>query len=194
MKKVLLLNFVLLFMSFNVYSQAHITSKRGSLKAFISHRSVQGMSANISTETRYTPGDTVDINFVLDFQANAPFEYGDSVALTFPSGFTVIGSPTDPIVVPNEFGQEPEVLNPVEGQTISWGDNDNDYGGIRVGLHPFVVTVFVEATVSGTQEIQYHVSGDEYPQSPGDVHAVDDVVSIMEFSNAPDLLREKLVI
>ncbi len=189
MKKFYFLSFVLLFMSFSVCSQTSITLKRGHLKSFALHQSSasKGMSASISTETRYRPGETVDINFVLDYKANAPFEYGDSVALTFPAGFTVIGSSTDPIVVPNEFGQEPEALNPVDGQTISWGDNDNNYGGIRVGQHPFVVTVKIDGTVSGTQNIKYHVSGDEYPQSPGDVHDVDGVVSIMEISNAPDL-------
>ncbi len=190
MKKIIFLSFVLLFVSFSVYPQAHITTRRGKLKSFVAQRSVKGMFAEISTETRYIPGDTVDINFILDYQANAPYEYGDSVALTFPAGFTIIGSPTDPIVVPNEFGQEPEMLNPIDGQTISWGDNDNDYGGIYVGLHPFVVTVFVDATVSGTQNIQYHVSGDEFGPSPGNIHSVDGVVSIMEFSNSPDLYAD----
>ena len=103
----------------------------------------------------------MDLTFTVEL-INTDFEYGDSLAMDFPVGITPNSSPNDPIYVATE-GQGSEALNGVSGQVISWGDNDNSYGGIEAGvIISFSVNVTVMAGLTGSQGINVYVSGDEY--------------------------------
>lgn len=139
-------------------------------------------TATVTTTDYYVPGTTMDISFTLDYQTS-DFEYGDFISLTFPTGITPNSSPTDPFAPVNE-GQGTEDLNGVLGQVISWGSNNNDWGGIEIGQHVFIVNVTIDAGVTGDQVIDILVSGDEYGTPQGDV---DITCTIQELLPGPDL-------
>lgn len=87
------------------------------------------------------------------------FEYIDSLSLTFPVGF-VVKAASDSI--------QTEYLNPLDANVVSWGDNDNTWGGIPTGeeAQNFEVKVFVPNTFTGKQMVKYYISGDEYGDDP----------------------------
>ncbi|MEL7534391.1 MAG: choice-of-anchor J domain-containing protein, partial [Bacteroidota bacterium] len=126
------------------------------------------VAATITPTNFYVAGMTMDLNFTL-IQTNIDAEYGDSLSITFPAGITPNSSPTDPIYIATE-GQPNEALNGVFGQSVTWGDNDNNYGGIEPGnLIPFTINVTIDPTVMGTQTINFFISGDEFGAAPGDL-------------------------
>jgi hypothetical protein len=130
-------------------------------------RAVEG---TLTCNTMYVAGTTMDLDFTLNL-SNADFEYGDSVSITFPAGFTVNSTTTDPIGAPTE-GQDPEALNGIFGQTITWGDNDNNYGGVEPGSDIAVtINVTIDAGVTGAQVGDLFVSGDGYGGAPADLTA-----------------------
>lgn len=141
---------------------------------------VNMLTGNITCGTQYVPSNTVTLVFTLAF-TNTDFEYGDSLALTFPAGMTPTGTSNQPDFAPitdNGTGQTPEAYNGVNGQTISWGDDDNNYGGIEslgnaggVTSYTFDVTVNVGA-ITGTQNVAYHVSGDGWGANPGGMNGM----------------------
>lgn len=113
-------------------------------------------------------GTTVDIPFTLTL-TNEDFEFGDSISITFPAGFTINSVSNDDVF----FDFDPdfnEAFNGIDGQTISWGDNDNDFGGIPTGATiTFTINVTTDGSVTGDQTVDYFVSGDEFPMTPGDL-------------------------
>lgn len=126
------------------------------------------VAATLSATSFYEAGMTMDLNFDM-ILTNTDFEYGDSLSITFPTGMTPNSSPTNPIYVATE-GQPDEALNGVFGQSVTWGDNDNNYGGIEPGnLIPFTINVTVDPTVMGTQTINFFISGDGFGSAPGDL-------------------------
>jgi hypothetical protein len=130
------------------------------------------LAGSLNCSTTYTAGSTVALQFTLLLN-NTDFEYGDSLSITFPTGITPIGSPTDPLGPDDGLAGSdgPEILNGVSGQTISWGNNDNNYGGIVAGdAYPFVVNVSVAPGVSGAQTATFHVSGDGFGGNGGDLN------------------------
>lgn len=137
--------------------------------------------ATVTTEDLYDSGTTMDINFVLDFRISGALEYGDFISLTFPDGITPNSSPTDPVAVIHE-GQVPCNLNPVSGQVISWGTNNNDgWGGIEFGEHPFIVNVTIDAGVTGEQVIDILISG----HNAGSENSI--TCTLQEFQTGPNL-------
>lgn len=132
-------------------------------------KGVDQFTVSVTSENHYSPGTTMDLHFILDYHTE-DWEYGDYISLTFPDGITPLGSPTDPIAITHE-GQVECNLNGVEGQMISWGTNNNDgWGGIELGQHPFIVNVSIDAGVTGDQVIDILVSGAEYGNPQGDVN------------------------
>lgn len=130
--------------------------------------STRQVAATFAPTNFYEAGMTMDLNFTL-ILTNTDEEYGDSLSLTFPAGITPNSSPSDPIYVATE-GQPSEALNGVLGQDVTWGDNDNNYGGIEPGnVIPFTVNVTIDPSVMGTQTINFFVSGDQYGMAPGDL-------------------------
>lgn len=122
-------------------------------------------TVSITALNGYIPGSTSTVLFSLEY-ASLDLDYGDSLAITFPTGITpvAVGS-SDPIVTATE-GQGSEALNGVFGQTITWGDNDNNYGGIEPGTHTFQVQVTAGAGVTGPQTLTFELSSDEYSGVP----------------------------
>ncbi|MEM9051217.1 MAG: fasciclin domain-containing protein [Bacteroidota bacterium] len=119
----------------------------------------------------YIIGETSDISFDLNL-ANTDFEYGDEVTMTFPAGFT-INSVSNDMIFGESFDNpdgpdgDPEPFNGIDGQTVSWGDDDNNYGGITPGnIYSFSVNVTVDGTVTGEQIIDFTVSGDGFGPAP----------------------------
>ncbi len=120
----------------------------------------KGVLGSLICFTNYVPGTTMDIQFMLTV-SSSDLEYVDSVALVFPAGFK-INSGSDYI--------DQDGVNPINDKIISWGDNDNVYGGIAAPYDPenylFYVNVTIDDTVTGDKTIKYFVSGDETGTTP----------------------------
>jgi hypothetical protein len=138
------------------------------------------LTGGINSLASYIAGTTMNLNFILTL-SNTDFEYGDSLSITFPAGITPLSSPTDPLGPDDgQAGSDgPEVLNGVSGQTISWGNNDNSYGGIVPGNpYPFVVNVSIAPGTSGIQLANFHVSGDLFGGNPGDLNGTITLIDV----------------
>jgi len=125
---------------------------------------VNQIAGNVMCNTQYVAGTTMDLEFTLNL-TNTDFEYGDFISLTFPTGITPNSSPNNPFASdaadPGPDG--PEALNAIAGQTISWGNDDNNWGGIVANAsYNFTVNVTIGAGVTGIQATTYSVSGDGY--------------------------------
>lgn len=142
----------------------------------------RSITVGINSLTNYVPGTTMDLTFELNL-TTPDDEYGDSVSITFPSGF-IINSASNPIAVATE-GQTDEVLNlPIVSPTVTWGDNDNSYGGIEPGVHTFIVNVTIPAGTTGNQTISWHVDGDEWGAAPNFYAGT---TTLQEVASTPDL-------
>lgn len=133
----------------------------------------KAIDAVVSAYSGYTADATVTIPFELVLN-NEDFEYGDEVTLTFPAGFTIESVSNDDVFGPSFDDPDgpdgdPEPYNGIDGQTVSWGDDDNSFGGITPGaVYSFAVTVTVDAGVTGDQTIDWTVSGDGFGPNPQD--------------------------
>lgn len=141
---------------------------------------IKGYSTNDSkavdatmTTNGYNSGETLNIAFSLILN-NTDAEYGDSISITFPAGFTINSVSNDDLFGPSFDDPDgpdgdPEPFDEINGQTISWGDDDNSWGGITPGeLYTFNVNVTVDGSVSGEQTGDYFVSGDGFGADPAD--------------------------
>ncbi len=138
------------------------------------------LTGGITCSTNYIAGTTMNLNFTLALN-NVDFEYGDSLSITFPTGITPLSSPTNPLGPDDgQVGSDgPEVLNGVNGQTITWGNNDNSYGGIVAGvLYPFVVNVSIAPGTTGIKLANFHVSGDGFGGNPADLNGTISLVDV----------------
>ena len=137
-----------------------------------SHNNVMQVAGGITSDNDYVAGSTMNLNFTVDFN-NTDGEYCDSLAITFPAGFTVNSTNASPLFPTTDTGSgvvRDSLNKPVGGQTISWGKNDNgQYGGISTGAINFNVNVTITATVTGVQTVNFFASGDTYGTNPGDL-------------------------
>ncbi len=134
---------------------------------------VNQIAGNMICNTQYVAGSTMDLEFTLNL-TNTDSEYGDLLTLTFPAGITPNSSPNNPFASdaadPGPDG--PEALNPIAGQVISWGNNDNNWGGIVANAsYNFTVNVTIGAGVTGNQTANFDLSGDGFGAAPGDLLA-----------------------
>ncbi len=126
------------------------------------------ITGGIVCNTGYVAGTTMNLLFTVDL-TNTDSEYGDSLAITFPTGITPNTSASNTPSVGTGAAYI-EMLNPIAGQTISWGDNDNNYGGIVPGnSYSLQVNVTIGAGVTSNQTASFDVSGDTYGAAPGDL-------------------------
>lgn len=136
------------------------------------HNSVAQLTGGIICNNNYVAGTTMNLNLTVNF-TNTDQEYCDSLAITFPAGFTINSTNATPLFPTNDNGTGVvrDSLNPIVGQTISWGKNDNgQYGGISAGgAINFAINVTITATVTGTQYAPFFASGDTYGSTPGDL-------------------------
>lgn len=131
--------------------------------------SVSQIAGNIVCNTQYVANTTMNLELTFNL-TNTDFEYCDSLAITFPTGITPNSSPNNPFASdaadPGPDG--PEALNPIVGQLISWGNDDNNWGGIVAGAaYNFTVNVTVAPTATGSLNATFHASGDGFGGSPG---------------------------
>ncbi len=127
------------------------------------------VAGSLVCNTQYVAGSTMDLSFTLNL-TNTDGEYCDLFSMTFPTGITPNSGPNT-IYTATET-QPDETLNPISGQTISWGDDDNVYGGIEPGFAiTFNVNVTIAAGVTGNKVVTYTANGDGYGATPGNLNA-----------------------
>jgi uncharacterized surface protein with fasciclin (FAS1) repeats len=149
----------------NEYLAPFLNTKANNSANFSIAKQVEATSFAISG---YTAGETQDIFFSITL-VNADEEYGDSLSLTFPAGFTINSVSNDDVFGPATGANPTADFNGIDGQVVSWGDNNNDFGGIETGREfVFSVNVTVEASTTGEQDVALHVNGDAFGPSPGD--------------------------
>lgn len=134
------------------------------MSSFVGHKTGNVLK-NLSPSTivctnYYVPGTTMNLEFTITI-STPDQEYGDSISITFPTGVTPTGNASNPIATATQ-GQGSEPLNGVVGQTISWGDNDNSFGGVEPGSYNFFVEVNVNSGLTGNLTANFHISGDQY--------------------------------
>jgi hypothetical protein len=173
-----------LLLSVGLFSMASLTFAQGTkislnsrssglekkIKPSSSNKAVAG---GITCNSTYASGSQV-LNFTLTL-SNLDEEYVDSLAITFPAGIVPVTSTNNPFA-PATAGQPAEALNGVSGQTISWGDNDDSFGGIATPVptgspisYNFSVDVTIDPSVTGNQTATFHMSGDGYGPNPEDL-------------------------
>ena len=74
--------------------------------------------STIESSDEYIPGATMDLMFQMSLNSSN-YELPDSVAITFPAGFTVNNAS-------NPLPGSSLVLNSISGNTVSWGANSNN--------------------------------------------------------------------
>ena len=168
-----------------VFGQSSVDSDVSRNTTQVSSREVLNISGDITSNNYYIPGTTMDLLFTLTL-ISPDEEYGDVISLTFPTGIVPTSGPdTFPGFISTP--QNPSKLNPINGQTISWG-TDNGYGGVvssETGKsYSFYVTAVVDATVSGDQTVSYSVSGDEYNAAP---HQFSGTLTLTQIPSTPEL-------
>jgi uncharacterized surface protein with fasciclin (FAS1) repeats len=129
----------------------------------------KAIEAVLTATGGYVVEGTIDIpmNLILN---NIDEEYGDLITITFPAGFT-INSVSNNVEFGPSFdpGGDAEAYNGISGQSVSWGDDDNNYGGVTPGNdYPFSINVTADASVTGDQTIDFVVSGDGFGPAPAD--------------------------
>ncbi|MBC7864715.1 MAG: hypothetical protein IAF38_17210, partial [Bacteroidia bacterium] len=133
---------------------------------------VNQVAGNIVCNTQYVAGTSMTLNMTLTL-SNLDEEYVDLLTITFPAGITPTNA-VNPFPGTQNGGQPAEALNAIAGQVVSWGDNDNNYGGIETPTptgspisYIFTVDVTVTAGLTGNQTANFVASGDGFGPSPG---------------------------
>lgn len=135
------------------------------------------IAANMVVSTSYTAGTAQNIDMVLTL-TNTDLEFGDKLDITFPAGITVNSTTNTPNLGPDDgvaSSDGPEAFVGITGQTITWGNNDNYYGGIcpsnaagGPGNYPIQINITVPVGTTGNIVCTYSVSGDGFGSSPAD--------------------------
>ena len=174
--------FILLALISNSFGQSLLFSqKQLNTRNGIQTRGVLDISGSIKSENYYIKRKTMDLIFTLDVDSpNA--EYVDQIIMTFPQGVKPI-SGTDPF--PGvDSNAKPEKLT-INGQRVTWGDNDNNYGGITApGNYSFFVNVTIDTNFAGDIVIPYSVSGDQYK---GTIHEFSGTVKVKPLPETAEL-------
>jgi hypothetical protein len=158
------------------------------------HNSVQQIDATMTCNSFYVTGSAFDLNLVLELQYNTSYEFGDSLAITFPGSVTINSTTNMPDLGPDDGSgpDGPEAFDGIFGQTIAWGNDDNTYGGITpdgfVGAIPGGYQITINITVApgtmGNITCNYHVDGDEYS---------DDGTPAADFDGTFDILPQPAI-
>ena len=122
--------------------------------------------STVSTNDTYIPGNTHTMEFSVNI-LSPDVSYSDSVAITFPTGVTILDAGPDELGFgAGAYGPEP--FNGIDGQTISWGTNANDAAGGIYGSLTVWATLSFADSLSGPLVTSYHVS-DDWWNTPVDV-------------------------
>ena len=150
-------------------SQTGTAKNKGHVRSIQTNQNLRGInqvSGSIVSTNTYIPGATAILNFTLTF-ASPDYEYLDGLSMTFPTGMTpIVTGTSDPIATRTGCSTATGQLNPISGQTISWGEilDTTQCGYLNPGTYTFSVAVTVGA-ITGTQAVAYTVFGDGYLSS-----------------------------
>ena len=132
--------------------------------------SVQQIYGTLTCNTQYTAGTTM--NLVFNFtQITNNDEWIDMFSMTFPTGITPTGlaNTSNPFPSANlggAPGPTTATLNPVSGQTISWGAAiASKFGAISTNTgvaQTFTVNVIVASGTTGNKTVNFTATGDTY--------------------------------
>ena len=130
--------------------------------------SVQQVYGTLVCNTQYTAGTTM--NLVFNFtQITNNDEYIDMFSMTFPTGITPTGLANTSNPFPTAATGSPSTtatLNPIAGQTISWGAAiASGFGAIHTDLGvavTFTVNVIVAPGTIGNKTVNFTATGDTY--------------------------------
>lgn len=135
------------------------------------------VAASMAVSTSYTAGTTQTINMALTL-SNSDGEFGDKLDITFPAGIIVNSTANTPILGPDDgvaSSDGPEAYMGITGQTITWGNDDNYYGGIvpsgytgSPGSYTIQINITVPPGTTGNIVCTYSVSGDGFGTTPAD--------------------------
>lgn len=135
----------------------------------------KAVEGNLVAADGYLADATLDIPFVFTL-TNEDGEWVDSLSITFPDGFTINSVSNDDVFFAFDNPNfDDEAFNGIDGSTITWGDNDNSFGGIASpgptsdGVYTFSVNVTVDAGLSGDQSGVFFASGDQFGANPADL-------------------------
>jgi type IX secretion system substrate protein len=133
------------------------------------------VAGTIVCNSVYVAGTTMNLDFTIS-TTNTDGEYIDSLAITFPAGFTIdttSACPSFPSADTITSGG-PEHFNGIfnSRHSISWGSHVNDIdsaGGIWANPpQNFSIKVAISSTVTGVQMATFFAHGDGYPHTLGD--------------------------
>lgn len=114
-------------------------------------------NSSIVATSDYLPGTTMDLNFHLNY-ASSDVEYLDGAYLVLPVGFTV-NSATD-------IGGL--LYNGLTGDTLFWGEWNDDGFGEQFADADFSVNVTIAGGTAGPQTAYWGLSGDTWGSDPHD--------------------------
>ena len=164
--------FALLFSSLfiiNTYAQKQTVVSKQSFqkKTFATNKNSNLLAPTAIAGNMVSYGYVASATQTLDITLNVTnpdLEYLDSLSITFPIGITPISSPNGTFPTINDAGGYCN-YNGVVGQTITWGENNNDsYGGVYGNNLNFRVVASVGA-LSGVVTASFHLSGDGFFQN-----------------------------
>lgn len=174
MKKTLTLILGVVFM-FNMLLAQQTDAPRSharmkSTKTLTTNKGILAISGSIASLNNYVPGSTMILNFELNF-ATTDQEYWDGMTMTFPAGMTpIVTGTSDTISTRTGCSSATGQLNPISGQTISWGEitTATGCGFLNTGTYTFSVGVTIGA-ITGAQDIAFNVLGDGWGSTPHNV-------------------------
>jgi len=166
-KNLLKMSALVVFMTF-LFGVANAQRQSSSLVSTGSQNSPKACSGSITCLDNYTPSGTGILNFQLTF-TSPDDEYLDGLSMTFPAGMTPIVTGTSDPMTPNNGCAPPAsgTLNPIVGQTITWGEivTPTACGWSIPGTYVISVGVTIGA-ITGAQTVSYTVYGDGYGATP----------------------------
>ncbi|MBK6934238.1 MAG: hypothetical protein IPH17_03935 [Bacteroidales bacterium] len=132
-------------------------NEKNKSKVEMALKSEKAISGSFTLNTlAYIPGQTMVLEFTFTF-STADAEYVDGIKLTFPTGITPLSANTSPSI--GDLN-----LQPIAGNEVIWGDvsTPSGYGDLEPGTFDFQVAVSVDASLTGTKQIQCLATGDEW--------------------------------
>ena len=188
-----------LLLSIGLFSVASLTFAQGTKisvsprfsnaeKKIKSGSTTKAVTGSLVCNTFYVAGTTMDLSFTLNL-TNTDEEFCDLFSLTFPPGITPNTSANNtnpmvsPSISPSATGTQ---LNPISGQTISWGTDDdaNQYGGMAPGAPiNFTVNVTIAPGTAGNLDANFVADGDTYI-TPGNTSTPSDFSGIVTIYDA----------
>ncbi len=114
----------------------------------------------------------INFNLVLTAPDGA---YCDMFEITFPAGITVNGAGPELLGTGGSI-YPPEAYNGVNGQTVSWGTDNNDQAGGIYGTLPFWVDLTFDPSVSGPVTCDFLFSDDAWGNQPLDATGTVDIL------------------